>query len=66
MHRQHHYKLTTTWNGNRGSGTNHVAAYDRSHTITMDNKPELRLTTDNEKFGDRSKPCWWRPSRRVT
>lgn len=55
MKKEHHYKLTAVWNGNKGTGTSGVAAYDRSHTVTFDGKPELHLTTDNAKFGDRSK-----------
>ena len=54
MH-EHHYRLRTVWNGNKGSGTSHVSAYERSHTITIAGKPELQLTTDNAKFGDKSK-----------
>ena len=50
----HHYRLTTTWNGNRGSGTSGVGDYDRLHTIEVPGKPVLTLTTDNALYGDRS------------
>jgi organic hydroperoxide reductase OsmC/OhrA len=52
---EHHYKLTTTWNGNKGTGTSRVDAYDRGHTIKIGNKPELLLTTDDAVHGDKSK-----------
>ena len=31
----HHYYLTTTWKGNRGTGTSDVGAYDRLHTVEV-------------------------------
>ena len=55
MKHLHHYKLTTKWNGNKGTGTSHVSEYDRSHTVTIDGKPAIQLTTDNAMYGDRSK-----------
>ncbi len=55
MSKLHQYKLTTTWNGNKGTGTSSVSAYERSHTITMEGKPELHLTTDNALYGDKAK-----------
>jgi organic hydroperoxide reductase OsmC/OhrA len=55
MSKEHLYKLTTTWKGNKGTGTSNVKTYDRSHTVTIGNKPELHLTTDNAFYGDRSK-----------
>ena len=55
LSKEHHYKLTTTLNANKGSGTSHVSAYDRSHTVSIDNKPDMHLTTDNPKFGDKGK-----------
>jgi organic hydroperoxide reductase OsmC/OhrA len=55
MNKEHHYKLTAVWHGNKGTGTSKVSAYERSHTITIGNKPELHLTTDNAFYGDKSK-----------
>lgn len=54
MH-EHNYKLTAVWTGNKGEGTKNVRAYDRSHTVSIDGKPELLLTTDNPAVGDKSK-----------
>lgn len=54
MH-EHNYKLTAVWTGNKGEGTKNVRAYDRSHTVSIEGKPELLLTTDNPAVGDKSK-----------
>jgi organic hydroperoxide reductase OsmC/OhrA len=51
----HTYKLTAEWTGNKGEGTKNVRAYDRSHTVSIQGKPELFLTTDNAAVGDKSK-----------
>jgi organic hydroperoxide reductase OsmC/OhrA len=55
MKKTHHYKIMSTWHGNKGSGTSSVSAYERSHTIENNGKPALELTTDNPKFGDKNK-----------
>ncbi len=55
MAHEHHYKLTAVWTGNKGDGTKNVRTYDRSHTVSIDGKPELFLTTDNAAVGDKSK-----------
>ena len=51
----HHYHITTIWEGNKGSGTSSVRAYDRSHSVKNAGKPDLHLTTDNAAVGDNSK-----------
>jgi organic hydroperoxide reductase OsmC/OhrA len=55
MSKEHRYKVATKWHGNKGTGTSGVKAYDRSHTVTIPDKPELFLTTDNPAVGDRTK-----------
>jgi len=55
MVHEHNYKITTEWTGNTGEGTKNVRTYDRSHTVTIQGKPELFLTTDNPHVGDKSK-----------
>ncbi|WP_317897981.1 OsmC family protein [Aurantibacillus circumpalustris] len=55
MTHEHHYKLTTVWQGNKGEGTKNVKTYDRSHTVTIAGKPQLHLTTDNPAVGDKTK-----------
>ena len=55
MNKEHHYKLLTKWQGNKGSGTSGLRDYDRSHTVSIANKPDLYLTTDNPAVGDKTK-----------
>ncbi len=55
MKKTHHYKVTSVWHGNKGSGTSSVSAYERSHTVKNAGKPDLELTTDNPKYGDKNK-----------
>jgi organic hydroperoxide reductase OsmC/OhrA len=38
MDREHHYAITTTWTGNRGSGTSDYRAYGRDHEVFADGK----------------------------
>ena len=52
--REHQYKITTKWTGNKGTGTSGVSAYKRTHLILVDQKPELILTTDNALYGDKT------------
>ncbi len=55
MAHEHNYKITTEWTGNKGDGNKNVRTYDRSHTVSIQGKPELFLTTDNAAVGDKSK-----------
>jgi organic hydroperoxide reductase OsmC/OhrA len=55
MAHEHNYKVTAVWTGNKGDGTKNVRTYDRSHTVSIQGKPELFLTTDNPSVGDKSK-----------
>ncbi|MDP4637928.1 MAG: OsmC family protein [Crocinitomicaceae bacterium] len=55
MAHEHTYKLTSVWTGNKGEGTKNVRTYDRSHTVSIQGKPSLFLTTDNAAVGDKSK-----------
>jgi organic hydroperoxide reductase OsmC/OhrA len=55
MAHEHKYKITSEWTGNTGEGTKNVRTYDRSHTVTVEGKPALFLTTDNAAVGDPSK-----------
>jgi organic hydroperoxide reductase OsmC/OhrA len=36
--REHHYRITTTWTGNLGTGTSDYRAYSRDHEITIAGK----------------------------
>lgn len=38
LHDSHHFAVTTTWTGNRGSGTSGYRAYGRDHEILAEGK----------------------------
>lgn len=38
LHDSHHFAVTTTWTGNRGSGTSGYRAYGRDHQILAEGK----------------------------
>ena len=52
---QHHYKLTLAWTGNNGTGTLNYRGYERSHTIHLENKPDLLLSSDPAFRGDKTR-----------
>jgi len=55
MDKHHYYNVITEWTGNKKGGTKNVRSYDRTHTVTVENKPVLELTTDNPAVGDKTK-----------
>ena len=55
MSKKHHYQTTVTWTGNMGSGTSHYAQYERSHTISVDNKSTIQASSDPLFRGDSTK-----------
>ncbi len=58
MGRTHHYTVTTTWTGNRGSGTSGYRDYARDHESTADGRPPLLASADSAFRGDRTR---WNP-----
>ncbi|MFT4052285.1 MAG: OsmC family protein [Microbacterium sp.] len=58
MTRAHDYRLHSEWTGNRGTGTSGYRDYDRSVTIRVTGKPELRASSDKPFRGD---PTRWNP-----
>ncbi len=52
MARQHYYKATINWTGNRGEGTSGYRTYDRAHTITVQNKAPIQASSDPAFMGD--------------
>lgn len=48
----HHYRVTATWTGDRGTGTSGYRDYDRSVTLSVDGKPELLASADKPFRGD--------------
>lgn len=53
--KNHHYKTTIQWTGNRGSGTSSYRDYERSHTISAENKPVIEASSDPAFRGDKTK-----------
>lgn len=53
--RNHHYKATIQWTGNKGTGTNNYRDYERSHTISVENKPTIEGSSDPAFRGDKAK-----------
>ena len=43
------------WTGNNGSGTSAYTAYERSHTVKAENKPEVFCSSDPVFRGDKTK-----------
>lgn len=54
----HRYALTTTWTGDRGTGTSGYREYGRDVTIRVDGKPEILASADRPFRGD---PVRWNP-----
>lgn len=55
MQKHHHYATTITWTGNNGTGTSRYDQYERSHTLTIEGKPELFCSSDAPFRGDVTK-----------
>lgn len=55
MQKKHHYKAAITWTGNKGVGTKGYKSYERSHTISIDNKETILASSDVAFLGDSTK-----------
>lgn len=55
MSKEHHYSTTTQWTGNKGTGTSHYRNYDRSYTISIENKTIIEGSSDPAFRGDKTK-----------
>ncbi|MDP2089364.1 MAG: OsmC family protein [Flavobacteriaceae bacterium] len=55
MEEEHKFKASIIWTGNKGQGTVDSNAYDRSHTITVENKPDILCSVDPAFRGDKTK-----------
>lgn len=55
MNKQHHYKTTVIWTGNKGIGTKAYTSYERSHDIIIENKVRLSASSDPSFRGDNTK-----------
>ena len=55
---EHHYRLSSSWTGNRGTGTSGYRDYDRAVTLQVEGKPEILASADKPFRGDRAR---WNP-----
>jgi organic hydroperoxide reductase OsmC/OhrA len=56
MDHPHHYAITVTWTGDRGTGTSHYRAYARDHQISAEGKGAPVLGSADPVFrGDPSR-----------
>ncbi|ASW74492.1 peroxiredoxin [Chryseobacterium piperi] len=55
MSKEHHYKITIQWTGNQGTGTSGYKDYERSHSISVDNKAAIEGSSDPAFRGDKTK-----------
>ena len=55
MIKEHHYKSTVQWTGNKGAGTDGYTGYERSHQISIENKPDILGSSDPAFRGDKTK-----------
>lgn len=55
MNKQHHYKATIKWTGNKGTGTDNYRNYERSHQIIIENKSDILGSADPAFRGDKTK-----------
>jgi organic hydroperoxide reductase OsmC/OhrA len=55
MEKQHSYKATIKWTGNKGAGTDSYSSYERSHEIIIENKMDILGSSDPAFRGDKTK-----------
>ncbi|MFC7625625.1 OsmC family protein [Microlunatus sp. GCM10028923] len=55
----HHYRVTTTWTGNTGTGTSSYRDYSRDHEVVIEPKPEPLLGSADPTF--RGDPLRYNP-----
>tara|TARA_A100000171_G_scaffold42395_1_gene43776 strand:- start:14197 stop:14670 length:474 start_codon:yes stop_codon:yes gene_type:complete len=55
MPKHHNYNVKIEWTGNKGTGTSSYRAYERSHSIQVEGKPEILGSSDPAFRGDNTK-----------
>ncbi|MEH0152921.1 OsmC family protein [Limibacter armeniacum] len=55
MNREHKYSSNIQWTGNKGEGTLNYSAFERSYTISTENKPDILGSSDPSFKGDNTK-----------
>lgn len=56
--KEHRYRVTVEWTGNRGSGTSSYRDYDRAYNIKAEGKPAIAGSSDPSFRGDATR---WNP-----
>jgi organic hydroperoxide reductase OsmC/OhrA len=56
--RRHHYEVTVSWTGNRGTGTSGYRDYGRDHEVSAEGRPAILGSSDPAFRGD---PARWNP-----
>jgi len=56
--RSHHYEVTVSWTGDRGTGTSSYDDYSRDHEVTRSGQPTILASADTAFRGD---PARWNP-----
>lgn len=54
MEKDHQYKASLVWTGNKGSGTMDYRSYDRGYTISIDGKADVLGSSDSAFMGDKT------------
>lgn len=55
MSKEHQYKTSLLWTGNKGSGTMDYRSYERSYVISVEQKPDIMGSSDSAFMGDKTK-----------
>lgn len=55
MSKEHHYKTSIRWTGNKGTGTSDYRAYERSHVISAEGKADIQASSDPAFRGDKTR-----------
>ena len=55
MKRKHQYSLNVKWTGNTGMGTSDYHGYERSYSITAENKPDILCSSEPVFSGDKKR-----------
>src|SRR6188768_306955 len=55
MDKSHHYSVDVEWTGNTGEGTKTYRGYERSHSISVENKVTISGSSDTAFRGDKTK-----------
>ncbi|MEY8761654.1 OsmC family protein [Chryseobacterium tongliaoense] len=55
MSKEHHYKTIIEWTGNKGTGTSSYRSYERSYTVSVENKAVIEGSSDPAFRGNKTK-----------